>query len=95
MRVRRGLPWLYAAPMLAFVGAVFLYPVVTLVRYSLENVGQSQYVPTTFAGLANFRYIFSDSLFLTGAARAGVVAPALEWHAVEPSASPRRALRVS
>src|SRR3954451_18024100 len=51
--------------MLAVVGAVFLYPVVTLVRYSLENVGQSQYVPTTFAGLANFRYIFSDSLFRT------------------------------
>src|SRR5438270_10010142 len=51
--------------MLAVVGAVFLYPVVTLVRYSLENVGQSAYVPTTFAGLANFRYIFSDSLFRT------------------------------
>jgi len=50
---------------LVFVGAVFLYPVVTLVRYSLENVGQSAYVPTTFAGLANFRYIFSDSLFRT------------------------------
>src|SRR5919204_1858575 len=51
--------------MIAVVGAVFLYPVVTLVRYSLENVGQSEFVPTTFAGLANFRYIFSDSLFVT------------------------------
>src|SRR3954451_5737012 len=51
--------------MLAVVGAVFLYPVVTVVRYSLENVGQSQYVPTTFAGLDNFRYIWSDSLFRT------------------------------
>src|SRR2546421_500217 len=65
MKVRLGLPWLYAAPALVFVGAVFLYPVVTLVRYSLENVGQSAYVPTTFAGLTNFRYIFSDSLFQT------------------------------
>ena len=65
MRVRVGLPWLYAAPALVFVGAVFVYPVVNLVRYSLENVGQSAYVPTTFAGLANFRYIFSDSLFVT------------------------------
>jgi putative chitobiose transport system permease protein len=63
MRVRRGLPWLYAAPMIALVGAVFIYPVVTLFKYSFENVGQSQYVPTTFAGLGNFRYIFSDSLF--------------------------------
>jgi ABC-type sugar transport system permease subunit len=65
VRVKRGLPWLYTAPMIALVGAVFIYPVVTLFRYSFENVGQSQYVPTTFAGLANFRYVFGDSLFRT------------------------------
>ena len=51
--------------MLALIGAVFAYPVVTLVKYSLENVSTSPYVPTTYAGLSNFRYIFSDSLFRT------------------------------
>jgi ABC-type sugar transport system permease subunit len=64
MRVGRITPWMYAAPMLAFVAAIFAYPIVSLVRYSLENVGASQYVPTTYAGTSNFRYIFSDSLFI-------------------------------
>ena len=64
MRVGRLTPWVYAAPMLAFVGAIFAYPIVSLVRYSFENVGTSAYVPTTSAGLANFRFIFSDSLFV-------------------------------
>ena len=64
MRVGRLTPWVYAAPMLAVVAAIFAYPIVSLVRYSLENVGTSAYVPTTFAGLANFRFIFSDSLFV-------------------------------
>jgi ABC-type sugar transport system permease subunit len=65
MRVGRFIPWAYAAPMLVFVAAIFAYPIVTLVKYSLQNVGASQYVPTTYAGLANFRYIFGDSLFVT------------------------------
>src|SRR5581483_3165732 len=64
MRVGRLTPCVYAAPMLAVVAAIFAYPIVSLVRYSLENVGTSAYVPTTFAGLANFRFIFSDSLFV-------------------------------
>ena len=64
MRVGRFTPWAYAAPMLVFVGAIFAYPVVQLFRYSLENVGTSQYVPTTWAGLANFGYVFGDSLFI-------------------------------
>jgi ABC-type sugar transport system permease subunit len=64
MKVGRFTPWAYAAPMLIFVGAIFAYPIVTLVRYSLENVGTSAYVPTTYAGFANFRYIFNDSLFV-------------------------------
>jgi ABC-type sugar transport system permease subunit len=64
MRAKRGIPWLYAAPTLAFVLFVFAYPVVTLIRYSTESVGTSQYIPTTFVGLSNFRYIFSDSLFI-------------------------------
>jgi ABC-type sugar transport system permease subunit len=64
VKVGRLTPWLYAAPMFAFVATIFAYPIVTLVRYSLENVGTSSYVPTTFAGLSNFRYIFGDSLFV-------------------------------
>jgi len=64
MKVGRFTAWAYAAPMLVFVGAIFAYPIVTLVRYSLENVGTSAYVPTTYAGFANFRYIFNDSLFV-------------------------------
>ena len=65
MMVRRGIPWLYAAPMIALVAGVFGYPLVILVKYSLENVGQSQYVPSSYAGLSNFRYIFGDSLFVS------------------------------
>jgi ABC-type sugar transport system permease subunit len=64
VKVSRLTPWAYAAPMLLFVGLIFAYPMVSLVRYSLQNVGTSQYVPTTYAGLANFRYIFGDSLFI-------------------------------
>jgi putative chitobiose transport system permease protein len=64
MKVRRGVPWLYAAPTLLFVLGIFAYPIVTLVRYSFENVGTSQYVPTTSAGLSNYKYVFNDSLFI-------------------------------
>ena len=60
---KRGIAWLYAAPTLLFIGAIFAYPIVTLIKYSLENVSTSPYVPTTYAGTANFRYIFKDSLF--------------------------------
>jgi putative chitobiose transport system permease protein len=65
VRLPRLAPWLYALPLLALVGSVFAYPLAQLIRYSVENVGQSKYVPTTFAGTANFRYIFDDSLFRT------------------------------
>jgi putative chitobiose transport system permease protein len=66
MRTGRMTPWLYAGPTLAFVAAVFAYPLFQLFHDSFENVGQSSYVPTTWAGLSNYRYIYSDSLF-TGA----------------------------
>jgi putative chitobiose transport system permease protein len=64
MKPKRGIPWFYAAPTLAFVLFVFAYPIIALIRYSTENVGTSQYIPTKFVGLSNFRYIFSDSLFV-------------------------------
>lgn len=65
LRTNWGVPWLYAAPTIAFVLAIFAYPVVELVKYSFQNVGTSQYLPTTSAGLDNYKYIFSDSLFIT------------------------------
>lgn len=64
MKVNRTTPWLFAAPTLVLVGAVFLFPLIAVFRYSLENVGISSYVPTTFAGLSNFRFIYSDPLFV-------------------------------
>jgi len=54
--------------MIVFVVGIFAYPILALFRYSLENVGTSAFMPSTYAGLGNFRYIFSDSLFLTALA---------------------------
>jgi ABC-type sugar transport system permease subunit len=34
-----------------------------LFLYSVQNVGTSAFMPSSFAGLSNFRYIFSDALF--------------------------------
>lgn len=64
LKAKRGIPWLYAAPTLAFVLLIFAYPIVTLIRYSTENVGTSQYIPTKFVGFSNFKYVLSDSLFI-------------------------------
>ena len=65
MKVGRWLPWIYALPMMVFVVAIFAYPIVTLFRYSVENVATSAFMSSSFAGLGNFRYIFTDSLFAT------------------------------
>ena len=59
---RRLKPWLFAAPLIVFVGFVFLYPLVAVIRYSFEQVG-SGYIPSEFVGLDNYRYIYDDSLF--------------------------------
>ena len=69
MKVGRWLPWVYALPMIVFVVGIFAYPIATLFRYSLQNVATSAFMPSTFAGLNNFRYIFTDSLFATAPAR--------------------------
>lgn len=55
-------PWLFAAPLIALVGFVFLYPLVAVVRYSFEQVG-SGYIPSEFVGTRNYDYIYGDSLF--------------------------------
>jgi len=64
IKAKSGVPWLYAAPTLVFIAAIFAYPIVTLVKYSFQNVGTGPYLPTTSAGTANYRYIFHDSLFI-------------------------------
>lgn len=64
MKVRYWLPWIYALPMIAFIGMIFAFPVVSLFSYSLQNVSTSPATPSTFAGLGNYHYIFSDSLFI-------------------------------
>jgi ABC-type sugar transport system permease subunit len=51
--------------MLALVCAIFLYPIVQLVRYSLQHVSPAPLIPTRFAGLDNFEYIWSDDAFRT------------------------------
>ncbi len=66
MRVKGWLPWLYAAPMIFFIAMTFAFPVVLLFKYSVQSVSPSPYAPSSFVGLANYQYIFSDTLF-TGA----------------------------
>ena len=44
---------------------IFAYPIATLFLYSVQNVGASAFASSSFAGLANYRYIFADPLFAT------------------------------
>jgi ABC-type sugar transport system permease subunit len=62
MRVPRLQPWLFCAPLIAGLGLVFVWPLVSLFRYSFERVG-SAYVPSTFVGFDNFRFVYKDPLF--------------------------------
>jgi ABC-type sugar transport system permease subunit len=52
-------------PMIVFVMGIFAYPIATLFLYSVQNVGASAFASSSFAGLANYRYIFADPLFAT------------------------------
>jgi lipopolysaccharide transport system ATP-binding protein len=74
---------------------------------ALLNSGR--YAINVRAGLHNVRWVafedavlhfdtigdHGDSLFLPGSMRSGAVAPALEWHAVEPSRADKHVLRAS
>jgi len=51
--------------MIVFVMGIFAYPIATLFLYSVQNVGASAFASSSFAGLANYRYIFADPLFAT------------------------------
>lgn len=65
MKLNRWLPWIYASPMIVFVMGIFAYPIATLFLYSVQNVGASAFAASSFAGLANYKYIFADPLFAT------------------------------
>jgi len=65
VKVGARLPWIYALPMIVFVVGIFAYPIAMLFRYSLQNVATGPGGTSSFAGLDNFRYVFSDPLFRT------------------------------
>ncbi len=54
-------PWLFVAPALLVIAAVFLYPVVEVARISLFRVSSGQ---ETFLGIGNYLSLFRDDSFL-------------------------------
>ena len=66
--LRHAEPWLFVAPALAVIGFVYLYPIISMIQYSVRFVSPSPYFPSHFAGLDNFRFIFGDSVFRTAIA---------------------------
>jgi putative chitobiose transport system permease protein len=54
-------PWLFIAPALAVIAAVFLFPVIEVARISLFRVAGSQ---ETFLGMGNYLSLFRDDAFL-------------------------------
>ena len=81
MRLNPWIPWLYAAPMMLFVTAIFAYPIVSLVKYSLQDASIDPSQGQVGISLANFRYIFDDPLFRTGAPEQSEVVPVRADHA--------------
>jgi raffinose/stachyose/melibiose transport system permease protein len=72
MRLSRIQPWLFCAPLLAGVALVFLWPLVSLFRYSFQRVG-SAYIESEFVGFDNFRYVYKDPLFWKAIANNGTL----------------------
>jgi ABC-type sugar transport system permease subunit len=64
MQYRKHEPWLYLAPALVMLLAVFGYPVIRLLILSLQRPQGG--VPT-FVGLGNYRLLFRDDVFLQAA----------------------------
>ena len=64
MQYRKFEPWLYLAPALVMVLAVFGYPVVRLAVLSMQR---SQGGSPVFVGLENYQMLFRDDLFLRAA----------------------------
>ncbi len=61
MQYRKHEPWLYLAPMFASLALVFGYPVVRLFIMSVQRTAGGT---TQFVGLANYRAMFRDEVFL-------------------------------
>lgn len=63
-------------PLLIFVLGLYAYPTYENIRISLANVGAAQFITHTepFDGLANYRYIFSDSTFYSSLFHTGLFA---------------------
>lgn len=61
-RTREGWPYLFVVPMVACLGLVFAYPLVSVVRNSFytESIGQA-----TFNGIGNYTSVFRDPVFVT------------------------------
>jgi raffinose/stachyose/melibiose transport system permease protein len=66
-RRRRG--WLFLAPALATYATFVLWPIVMTVRYSLYN--WDGILPPSWAGLANFKTVFTDAQLLGALWHAG------------------------
>jgi ABC-type sugar transport system permease subunit len=64
MQYRKYEPWLYLAPALVMVLAVFGYPVVRLAALSMQR---SQGGSPVFVGFENYQMLFRDDLFLRAA----------------------------
>ena len=61
MQHRKHEPWLYLAPALVMLLAVFGYPIVRLVILSLQR---TQAGTLGFVGLGNYELLFRDDVFL-------------------------------
>lgn len=64
LRYRRYEPWLYLAPMLASLLFVFGYPILRLTIMSVQRTSGGM---TQFVGLASYRALFRDDVFLQAA----------------------------
>ncbi len=56
------MPWLFVAPLVIVVLAVFAFPIASLIRYSFQQVGSGD-VPSEWVGLQNYELVKDDDLY--------------------------------
>jgi multiple sugar transport system permease protein len=61
----RRAPWLMLAPVLLFLLALAIAPIVYVVFYSLHRKNLFQNTPAQWVGLDNFKFLFEDANFVT------------------------------
>ena len=59
---RKLVPWLYVAPATLLFGLLMLFPMLTVLRYSLQD-GAITKKDTSFVGFQNYLEIFNDPVF--------------------------------